>query len=132
MLAGGEEEKALGQGPGEKKSLKELKENEEKLKSRGLKMVEGRLEEGAYVMPFIRAKTGHAYLAETMGQLRCWAAYMINLSLDAVMLLNGKYLKRGVKRTFEELKGLDVPSDFEGDIICSTLTCLLIISFDFV
>lgn len=60
---------------------------------------------------------GHAFLAENIGQLRCWAAYMINLCLDAVMLWNGNYYKRGIKRTFEELKGLDVPSDFEANIM---------------
>ncbi len=60
---------------------------------------------------------GHAFLAETIGQLRCWAAYMITLSLDAVMVWNGTYFKHGVKRTFEELKGLDVPNDFEANIM---------------
>ena len=33
------------------------------------------------------------------------------------MLWNGNYYKRGIKRTFEELKGLDVPSDFEANIM---------------
>ena len=56
---------------------------------------------------------GRAFVAETVGQLRGWAAYMITLSLDAVMLWNGTYFKRGVKRTFEELEGLDVPDGFE-------------------
>ena len=60
---------------------------------------------------------GQAFVAETVGQLRGWAAYMITLSLDAVMLWNGKYFKRGVKRTFEELEGLDVPDDFEQNIL---------------
>ena len=56
---------------------------------------------------------GRAFVAETVGQLRGWAAFMITLSLDAVMLWNGTYFKRGVKRTFEELEGLDVPDGFE-------------------
>ena len=60
---------------------------------------------------------GHAFVAETIGQLRGWAAYMITLSLDAVMLWNGTYFKRGVKRTFEELEGLDIPDDFEKSIM---------------
>ena len=60
---------------------------------------------------------GHAFLAETTGQLRCWAAYIITISLDAVMLWNGEYFKRGVKRTFEELKGLDIPNDFDANIM---------------
>ncbi len=52
--------------PEGEKHLEELKENVEKLKSRGLKVIEGRLEQGTYVMPLIRAKTGHAYLAELL------------------------------------------------------------------
>ena len=60
---------------------------------------------------------GHAFVAETIGQLRSWAAYMITLSLDAMMLWNGTYFKRGVKRTFEELDGLDIPDDFETDVM---------------
>ena len=60
---------------------------------------------------------GHAFVAETIGQLRSWAAYMISLSLDVVMLWNGTYFKRGVKRTFEELDGLDIPDDFETNVM---------------
>ena len=60
---------------------------------------------------------GHAFVAETFGQLRSWAAYMITLSLDAIMLWNGRYFQRGVKRTFEELDGLDVPDDFEKNVM---------------
>ncbi|MBR4604720.1 MAG: nucleotidyltransferase domain-containing protein [Lachnospiraceae bacterium] len=60
---------------------------------------------------------GHAFVAETIGQLRNWAAYMITRSLDAVMLWNGAYFKRGVKRTFEELDGLDIPDDFETNVM---------------
>ncbi|MBR6150497.1 MAG: nucleotidyltransferase domain-containing protein [Lachnospiraceae bacterium] len=60
---------------------------------------------------------GHAFVAETIGQLRNWAAYMITRSLDAVMLWNGTYFKRGVKRTFEELDGLDIPDDFETNVM---------------
>lgn len=60
---------------------------------------------------------GRAFVAETVGQLRGWAAYMITLSLDAVMLWNGTYFKRGVKRTFEEMEGLDVPDDFEQNVM---------------
>ena len=60
---------------------------------------------------------GRAFVAETIGQLRGWAAYMITLSLDAVMLWNGTYFKRGVKRSFEELEELDMPDDFEKNIM---------------
>lgn len=60
---------------------------------------------------------GRAFVAETVGQLRGWAAYMITRSLDAVMLWNGTYFKRGVKRTFEELEGLDIPDNFEKNVM---------------
>ena len=60
---------------------------------------------------------GHAMVTDTIGMLRAYAAYLISLSLDAVMLWNGAYFKRGVKRTFEELEGLDVPDDFQKNIM---------------
>lgn len=60
---------------------------------------------------------GYAMTTESIGGLRTYAAYLIELSLDAVMLWNGVYFKRGVKRTFEELEGLDLPDDFEKNIM---------------
>ncbi|MBR3503230.1 MAG: nucleotidyltransferase domain-containing protein [Clostridia bacterium] len=57
-----------------------------------------------------------AMAAETLGAMRAWAAWFISLGLDAVMLWNGRYFKRGVKRTFEELAGLDLPEGFVEDI----------------
>lgn len=60
---------------------------------------------------------GHAMATETLGELRAYATYVITLCLDAVMLWNGEYFKRGIKRTFEELEGLDVPDDFEQNIM---------------
>lgn len=60
---------------------------------------------------------GYAFTAETIGQLRTRSAWIINLCLDAVMLWNGSYFKRGVKRTFEELEGLDLPDDFIKNIM---------------
>lgn len=53
-----------------------------------------------------------AMVAETIGEVRMYAACSINLLLDAVMLENGKYFQKGVKRTFEELEGSSLPKHF--------------------
>lgn len=54
--------------------------------------------------------------ADTIGKQREYSANMISLSLDIVMLWNGKYFKRGIKRTFEELKGIQLPYGFKENI----------------
>lgn len=59
-------------------------------------------------MPFTAAIT-----ADTMADKRAYSAYVISLCLDAVMLYNGKYFRKGTKRTFEELQGLALPVAFE-------------------
>ena len=47
-----------------------------------------------------------AMAAASLGKARAFAAYAVSLSLDVVMFKNGRYFRRGVKRTFEELDGL--------------------------
>ncbi len=59
-------------------------------------------------MPFTAAIT-----ADIMADKRAYSAYVISLCLDAVMLYNGKYFRKGTKRTFEELQGLALPVSFE-------------------
>ena len=53
-----------------------------------------------------------AMSAASLGKARAFAAYAVSLSLDAVMLRNGRYFRRGVKRTFEELDGLPLPQRY--------------------
>lgn len=53
-----------------------------------------------------------AMMSDTIAQTRTLSASCISLLLDAVMLENGQYFRRGVKRTFEELEGLRIPSRF--------------------
>ena len=53
-----------------------------------------------------------AMSAASLGKARAFAAYAVSLSLDAVMLKNGRYFRRGVKRTFEELDGLPLPQRY--------------------
>ncbi len=57
-----------------------------------------------------------AMTADTIGKQREYSAYMISLCLDIVMLWNGKYFKKGIKRTFEELDGILLPYDFKENI----------------
>ncbi|MBR4798157.1 MAG: nucleotidyltransferase domain-containing protein [Oscillospiraceae bacterium] len=57
-----------------------------------------------------------AMTADTMAKKRAYAAYVISQCMDAVMLFNGRWFRKGVKRTFEELEGLILPVSFEENI----------------
>ena len=59
-------------------------------------------------MPYTAAMT-----ADNMADKRAYSAYVISLCLDAVMIYNGKYFRKGTKRTFDELQGLVLPVSFE-------------------
>lgn len=52
--------------PEGEKRLEALIENAERLKIRGIKVVEAKLENGKYTMPFIRGKNGQLYLRELL------------------------------------------------------------------
>ena len=60
------------------------------------------------------AKThyANACLYDELGQVRMEAFGVIHYLLDAVMLYHGRYFKRGVKRTFEELAMLPLDDMF--------------------
>ncbi len=64
----------------------------------------------------IRKVYAEAMIADTIGKTRACAAYVISLSLDMVMLWNGKYFKKGIKRTFDELEGLNLPNEYHKNI----------------
>lgn len=68
---------------------------------------------------FDNAKKAYAdcFLTDSVPQIRFAAGAVIYSMLDAVMLYHGRYFKRGVKRTFEELKPLHIPFDIEGSIM---------------
>ena len=57
-----------------------------------------------------------AMMKDNLSLVRTKAASVINLLLDAVMLWNGGYFKKGVKRTFEELREVATPEGFIDDI----------------
>lgn len=54
----------------------------------------------------------NAQLHETLGQVRADAFGVMYYLLDGVMLYHGRYFKRGVKRTFEELADLPIDGEF--------------------
>lgn len=55
-------------------------------------------------------------LSRELSEARTFSAEMICFLLDAVMLWNGRYFKRGIKRTFEELAPLSLPENFEKSV----------------
>lgn len=77
---------------------------------------EMRYEKVSEIQEQIRKVYADAMIVKSIGELRAYAAYMISLSLDATMLWNGRYFKKGIKRTFEELEGICLPDDFKENI----------------
>lgn len=77
---------------------------------------EKRYEKVSEIQEQIRKVYADAMIVDSIGELRAYAAHMISLSLDVVMLWNGKYFKKGIKRTFEELEGICLPDNFKENI----------------
>lgn len=68
---------------------------------------------------FDNAKKMYAdcFLTDSASQIRTNAGAVIYSLLDAVMLYHGKYFRKGVKRTFEELESLNIPFDLEENVM---------------
>ena len=68
---------------------------------------------------FDSAKKAYAdcFLTDSVPQIRFGAGAVIYSLLDAVMLYHGRYFRRGVKRTFEELEPLHIPFNIRENII---------------
>lgn len=68
---------------------------------------------------FDNAKKVYAdcFLTDSVSQIRTNACAVIDLLLDSVMLYHGRYFKKGVKRTFEELGALNIPFDIEKGVM---------------
>ena len=60
-----------------------------------------------------KKKFAESYLTESLSKVRSCAGIAIMYIEDALMLYNGRYFKKGTKRTFEELRQLALPFDFE-------------------
>ena len=58
-----------------------------------------------------------AHLTESLSKVRSSAGAVINYIEDAVMLYNGQYFRKGTKRTFDELRQLELPFDLETGIM---------------
>ena len=75
-----------------------------------------RFEKAAEIKDQLCKQYAYAQTADSFGKQRTFAAYIIALALDSVMIYNGKYFKKGTKRTFEELEGLNQPENFRRNI----------------
>ena len=64
----------------------------------------------------------NACLYDDLGRTRVEAMGVLHYLLNAVMLYHGRYFKRGVKRTFEELAALPVDAQF-ADTIQKIVLC---------
>ena len=90
--------------------------NQLKEKAADILKTEKRYQQVSEIQNQIRKIYADAMIVDSIGKLREYAACIISLSLDMVMLWNGKYFKKGIKRTFEELEGLCLPDDFKENI----------------
>ena len=72
---------------------------------------DARLEKAQTLMDNVKKAYADCFLAETLSQVRFCAGGVLYDLLDAVMLFNGTYFRKGVKRTFEELTALNLPFD---------------------
>lgn len=65
------------------------------------------------------AKKAYAdcFLTDSIAEIRVCAGAVIYYLLDALMLFHGRYFRRGVKRTFEELGQLTLPFDAESKVM---------------
>lgn len=68
---------------------------------------------------FDNAKKMYAdvFMSDAISQIRVCAGTAINFLLDSVMLYHGKYFRKGVKRTFDELKALPLSFNMEEKIM---------------
>lgn len=76
-----------------------------------------RFEKASAAYDRARASLADGFLAETLDGVRMAAAGTIRDVLCALMLSRGAYFRRGVKRTFEEIRALRLPFDPEEDVL---------------
>ena len=97
--------------------------NELKSKVTNLLDSEVRYEKAGVALKNAKIAYANTMIVNTLGEVRTGASTVINYLLDTVMLFNGKYFKRGVKRTFDELGQILLPEHFishiQGIVIAS-------------
>lgn len=57
------------------------------------------------------------FLTDSVAKLRTAAGIAIHFLLDAVMLYHGRYFRKGLKRTFDELEGLNLSFDMKEQVM---------------
>lgn len=57
------------------------------------------------------------FLTDSVSRIRTNAGVVFDFLFDAVMLYHGRYFRKGVKRTFEELGALNLPFQIEEKVI---------------
>ena len=58
-----------------------------------------------------------SFISDTLAQVRSAASDVLYYLLNAVMFYHGRYFKKGIKRTFEELQELELPFDLKEEIL---------------
>ncbi len=58
-----------------------------------------------------------AFFSDSLSEVQLCALRAAGGLMDALMLFHGKYFKRGIKRTFEELAALGLPFDIEAEVL---------------
>lgn len=79
--------------------------------ARALLASDARFEKAQTVLDNAKKAYAHVFLTDTIAEIREYAGEAIYYLLDAMMLYHGRYFRRGVKRTFEELRLLPLPFD---------------------
>ncbi|MBR3843035.1 MAG: nucleotidyltransferase domain-containing protein [Christensenellaceae bacterium] len=80
-----------------------------------------RFEKSAAAFEKAKMMYADACLCDSFGEMRANAGAVISFLLDAVMLFHGKYFKKGVKRTFEEIGELHLSFPMEDMIMAVIL-----------
>lgn len=74
---------------------------------------EERYEKAQALLDEARKLYADCFLEDDLSLVRAKAGGVIHFLLDGVMLHHGRYFKKGVKRTFEELDDLNLPVDLK-------------------
>lgn len=86
-------------------------------KARNVLLSEGRFSKARACFDNARQMFAECFLTDSIAQIRTNAGAVIYFLMDSVMLANGGYFRKGVKRTFEELKMLSLPFDMESMVM---------------
>ena len=83
---------------------------------------DARFEKAQALMENAKKAYADCFLGESLSQVRLSAGGVLFYLVDAVMLFNGTYFRKGVKRTYEELHALKLPFDLPAlleNVVCA-------------